>query len=96
MKDSNGNLIAPRWLAVVVPLFAGAASWGASYGAMNARVSALEARAQDMATKEQVQMVRDLLSDLRTQFISYAADGRDGMVRIARIEAALEEMRRPR
>ncbi len=96
VRDTNGNIVAPRWLALAVPIFAAGASWGASYAATGARLTAVEARLRDTPALSEVQMIRDLLADLRSQFVSYSADGRDAMVKIARIEAVLEEMRRPR
>ena len=95
-KDSNGNLIAPKWLAAVVPLLCAGASWAASYGAVGARLTSVEERLRQTPTLAEIQTIRDLLADFRAQFISYSADGRQSMVKIAAIEAILSEMRRPR
>lgn len=42
-RDSNGHVLAPRWMAIAVPMLCAGAAWGASQATVQARMATVEA-----------------------------------------------------
>ena len=96
MKDSNGNLVLPKWALGVGSLFLASVPAGVSIAAINRLEDRLEARIESKVGAKELETLRQDVAVIRVEVEESRRYRVDGFQRLARIEALLEELRKPR